>query len=155
MADDPNITIKILQNIQADLQDLRAEMATRAEMRELRAEMATRADMREMRGDLRAEMSELRADMGDVRTELRAEIREVRTEMGEVRVEMRAMHDDLRGRIVTLTEFTNGQFAIIENVMLDVSARTHVVSGQLQQATKRYDRELDDVKVRLTNLEQP
>jgi chromosome segregation ATPase len=78
-------TLRILQNIQSQMGELRAELGdVRTRIDRLESNMAVQFD--EVRSDLKG-------DMASVRAELKAEIRDTRTEL---RGEIESLRDELR-----------------------------------------------------------
>jgi hypothetical protein len=81
--------------------------------------------------------------------ELQSDVGGLKSDVGELKSRM----DLTNARLEALSEMTMARFTTVETVLMDMSARTHFGSTQTQAATTRYDRELAELRARVTKLE--
>jgi hypothetical protein len=92
----------------------------------------------------------LQASVTGMRDELRAGFAatDQRFDAVDARVDL------TNARIEALAEMTTARFTTVETVLMDLSARTHLGARQAQTAGTRYERELAELRLRVTRLEE-
>jgi chromosome segregation ATPase len=103
---------------------------------------------------IHADLASIKAKLEDTSASLDAKIDHTSASLDAKIDRIGAKLDETNARLEAQTALFEARFIGLEHAVLDVSSRVFYGTKQYQSTSTRHDRELDEVRARLTRIEQ-